>query len=367
MSFFWAIAPSTGVALLSSEVTDAGMSVTSQCVNVPFVASGSSTSSATLFVLAGTADHRIGGDTFAPSQVYSVGIAWVFVNADDVTSSFAVFASAVAGMSEKKRMMELRMTIDRATDVRERAGTWDALTPAAMKPVIYVVAVAISACAGESHYVYRPETANAVSAGMPAARTPIPQEQPQGAVEVTSYGITELRPGGGARVRALHVRMIVTNDGDDTPWHVNSGQQLVEIPAEGRAAPMYANADVQGLPDVTIARHDRRVLDLYYPLPTTIRGEAKLPRFELLWQVDTSAREVASRTSFDRVEPETELQYETWPLWAGYGPYWWYDPWYPRAAFVHAHPIVVRDHRAPLVGHFDGRFAPGGAHVVRRH
>ena len=37
-------------------------------------------------------------------------------------------------------------------------------------------------CAANSDYVYQPDTANATAAGLPAARTPIPQEAPQGAI-----------------------------------------------------------------------------------------------------------------------------------------------------------------------------------------
>ena len=84
---------------------------------------------------------------------------------------------------------------------------------------------------------------------------------------------------------------------------LDTTQQLVEIPGEGRSAPMYVNADVRTMPNLTIARHERRIVDLYYPLPATIRGDAQLPRFELLWQVDTASRTVASRTDFDRAEP----------------------------------------------------------------
>jgi hypothetical protein len=133
---------------------------------------------------------------------------------------------------------------------------------------------------------------------------------------------------------------------------------------------MYVNTDVQTLPTITIARGQRRVLDLYFPLPATIQCDTNLPRFELLWNVNTAAREVASRTSFDRIEREDNevtTQYDSWPLWAGYGPYWWYDPLYPRVVFVHSRPIVIRDHRAPVsVGRFGGHFRAGSAHVARR-
>ena len=223
-------------------------------------------------------------------------------------------------------------------------------------------------CAGTSEYVYTPDIANTTAAGLPAARTPIPQEQPQGAIEVVSYGITDLRRDA-MDIPALHVRAIITNDGDDTPWTLDTTQQLVSIPGEGQSRAMYVNADIGTLPNVTIAKHDRRVLDFYFPLPDTVRDEARLPRFELLWQVNTPARTVASRTSFDRVDKEPTVAYEAapaWPLWAGYGPYWWYDPFYPRAVFLHTRPYVVHGSGHVAVGRFGGRFHAGGREHVAR-
>ena len=231
-----------------------------------------------------------------------------------------------------------------------------------------VVIAGMMGCAGTTDYVYTPDTANATAAGLPAARTAIPQEQPQGAIEVVSYGVTELRRDD-MTIPALHVRAIVTNDGDDTPWTLDTTQQLVQIPGEGQSRAMYVNADIGTLPNVTIAKHDRRVLDFYFPLPETMRDASALPRFELLWQVNTSARTVASRTAFDRVDKVPSVAYQTgptaWPLWAGYGPYWWYDPFYPRAVFIHTHPYVIHGSGHVAVGRFGGHFRAGGrTHVA---
>jgi hypothetical protein len=233
-----------------------------------------------------------------------------------------------------------------------------------------VVLGGVLACAGTSDYVYTPDTANATAAGLPAARTPIPQEQPQGAIEVVSYGVTDLRRDG-ARIPALHVRAIVTNDGDDTPWTLDTTQQLVQIPGEGQSRAMYVNTDVGTLPNVTIAKRERRAIDFYFPLPDNLRDESHLKRFALLWQVHTAARTVASRTEFDRVEKEPAVAYDTvplaWPLWAGWGPYWWYDPFYPSTVFVHVHPHVFPGRGHVMVGRFGGHFRAGGAVHVARH
>src|SRR5262249_49916849 len=155
-----------------------------------------------------------------------------------------------------------------------------------------------------------------------------------------------------------HVRAIVTNDGDDAPWTMDTTQQLVEIPGEGQSRPIFVNADVGTLPQVTIARHERRVLDLYYALPDNMGKASQLPRFERLLQVHTPERTVASRTAFEREDrqPDTDVVYANagWPLWAGWGPYWWYDPFYPRVVFVHAHPFRFHGTGHVVVGGFGG-------------
>lgn len=224
-----------------------------------------------------------------------------------------------------------------------------------------LVIASIVGCAGRSNHVYAPDTANTTAAGLPAARTPVPPERPQGAIEVVSYGLTQLNQTG-MKIPVLHVRAIVTNDGDDQPWTLDTTEQMVEIPGEGRSRAIYVNADVGTLPKVAIARHERRVLDFYFPLPETVGGDGQLRQFELLWEVDTPSRTVASRTSFDRVERAPSIEYQVgparWPVWAGFGPYWWYDPFYPRAVFIHHRPIIIRQRGHVTVDRFDGRFQP---------
>lgn len=237
-----------------------------------------------------------------------------------------------------------------------------------MKSSLQVLALAgILGCASES-YVYTPDSPNTFSAGVPASRTAIPQERPQGTVQVLSYGTADLRTAEGT-MPALHVRMIVTNEGDATPWRLDTTQQVLEIPGVGRSRAMFVNASVQTLPQVTIPRRERRVLDFFFPLPRHMSKESELPQFEFLWSVTTQARQVASRTSFDRMQPEPTVAYGTgWSVWAGYCPYWWYDPFYPGSVVVHSRPIVIdhRDRRAPRVQRVDGRFRPGSVPQVTR-
>ena len=226
-----------------------------------------------------------------------------------------------------------------------------------------VLAAAGLGGACEQGYVYTPTTPNATSAGLPASRTEIPQEHPQGAVEVASFGITKLRTDEGA-LRALHVRMIVSNDGDDVAWQLDTSQQLVELPGEGESRAMFVNSNAQGLPIITIGRRQRQILDLYFPLPESASRTSRLPQFDLHWQVTTPTRVVASSTTFDRVTEAAVDEYAAGGYWwSGWGPYWWYDPFYPSVAFINVQPFYY--HHGPVViSRFSGPYRGGRSYPI---
>lgn len=186
----------------------------------------------------------------------------------------------------------------------------------------------IGGCVDHPSYYYAPESATVTRAGVAVRVENIPQEAPQGTVEISSTGIQEIRNGQ----RALHVRMAVDNEGSDTPWTVDIREQVIEVPNAGRAAPLSARADLQTLPAITIGRRDKRTLDLYYPLPPGVREADDLAAFDLLWNVKTAQRDVSGRTRIDRLEAQEEVQ-PTTMIYGGWGPYWWYDPWYPHVVY----------------------------------
>ena len=230
--------------------------------------------------------------------------------------------------------------------------------------VAFLGVAGLLACSETSSYVYQPSATNDNLHGLPAERIGIPQEAPQGTVEVASYGVTNLRTNDG-EIPVAHVRMIVSNESDATPWTIDSRKQMLEIAGEGRSRAIYVNSDRDSLPVLSIAQRERRVLDFYFPLPSTVQGDAGLRHFDMLWEVDTGSRAVASRTSFDRVAEQPQYAYaEPYSaFWVGYGPYWWYDPFYPGVVFVHSRHFVVRPPGRVTVGHFGGRFHPS-RHVV---
>lgn len=244
-----------------------------------------------------------------------------------------------------------------------------------MRSLLVVPIIVALGCAGLDQYVYAPETANASQAGLPAARAMIPPERPEGSVQVTSSGVTELSPDHRQVIPVVHVRMTVSNDGDATPWRVDTRNQLLEIPGEGRARALFANSDVRSVPIVTIPPGEQHVIDLFFPLPQGIDA-GHLPQFDLVWQVDTAARTVASRTAFDREQEVAADAGYGGPYaygapydygWYGpWGPYWWYDPYWGSVAWFHPRPIFWGHHpwrpNGVVTGRFNGRFRGGMVH-----
>jgi uncharacterized membrane protein YgcG len=243
-----------------------------------------------------------------------------------------------------------------------------------MRRLLVVPIVVALGCGAQGQYVYAPEATNAQQGGLPASRVMIPPEQPQGSVEITSSGVTRITPDNRAPIDVIHVRMTVSNDGDQIPWRVDTRDQILEIPSEGQSRPLFANSDVQAMPIISVAQAQRHVIDLFFPLPARLDA-SHLPQFDLVWRVDTAARAVAQRTSFDRESDASSTDgyavgYGT-PYWYPYdyassawGPYWWYDPMWGGVAW--AHPRVWWGGRAwrgnVRVGSFAGRYRAGGFH-----
>jgi hypothetical protein len=217
------------------------------------------------------------------------------------------------------------------------------------------VAVACAAACGGGSYAYVPEGATLRADGRPVTRIAIPPEQPRGEVRVESMGITSLDGRSDRKIDVIHLRLAVGNDSDDRPWTIDTREQLLEIPGEGRSQAIFVSSDRDSMPIVQVPRRDRRVLDLFFPLPATVDDEDDLAGFELLWQVNTGDRVVAQRTPFGRVSTEPPVQYSG-SIYTGWGPYWWHDPFYSRHVFIHHRPIVIRDTGRVIVtrprGHF---------------
>ena len=193
------------------------------------------------------------------------------------------------------------------------------------------------ACGASTSYIYVPQ--GAAANGDISVRRAVPPERPDGDVTLVSLGLTDL-PSGTARIRALHTRMVVTNDGDATPWIVDTREQLLEVPGAGRTAASYATSDRPAtLPIVSVVQRGRAVIDLYFPLPPGVYDEAHFGGFDLLWQVATSTRTVSSRTTFERIaiEPYDDYYASATGPWS---PYWGY---YGGWGWPHTHVFYPHD------------------------
>jgi hypothetical protein len=209
-----------------------------------------------------------------------------------------------------------------------------------------LAALVLGGCA-ENRYIYQPaQQATATVGNLPAARYGVPAERPTGEVLIASSGLTSL-PEADARTPALFVRMIITNNSDDTPWTLDTQQQLAIVGGE-KLSPAYVNAYQYTKPAVEIPRGEKRLLDLYYRLPGKVDADNPTPQFDFAWNVQTGSRLIAERTSFDRltVEPVYAGGYYYpygYYYGPGWGPYGWYDPfWRPYPYFYGGVHIVGR-------------------------
>ncbi len=211
-------------------------------------------------------------------------------------------------------------------------------------------------CASEQSYIFRPEeNATARVAGRPAAYYVVPSQEPHGDVRVATLGIAKLEPkGGGERVRAMHVRLVVDNNDDTGPWQVDTRQQWGTLGDYGQSRPAFAAATRGRPPILQIPPGTSDTIDLYYPLPSSMQELSEIPHFEVLWRVQTPGAFVAERTTFERlrVEPAPSPEYYSPGYaygmeWGGPPWYGWYDPFWPGFAFSGA-PVVLYSRPAVL-------------------
>ncbi len=165
---------------------------------------------------------------------------------------------------------------------------------------------------------------------------------PRGAIELVSFGIAELTPREATAMRALHIRMAITNIDAPVPWSIDVATARLEIDGKSER-PLFVNSDIATLPIAIIDRGEYRVLDFYFAVPVDVAREADLAAFEFLWQLRTPDHAFASRARFagpDTGAPPTESV-----LPPGWGGHWWYDATYPWPRFDrHDGPIT---HRSP--------------------
>jgi hypothetical protein len=217
------------------------------------------------------------------------------------------------------------------------------MLPRVVIAIAAVLALTFAGC--ERDYVYRPTVATTSALdGRPASYYEVPPEAPRGYVQLTTFGFADIKAKGTSdddRARAIHVRMVVANNSSQA-WVVDTRDQLLALPKRGESRPAFARSDLGAAPLIEVPPGGKRTIDLFYPLPAELQSAEDLPAFDTIWKVQTDARLVAERTPFERLEVEPRYAYGD-RYYYGWGPSYWYDPYYPRGAFigVRGAPIYV--------------------------
>jgi hypothetical protein len=206
-------------------------------------------------------------------------------------------------------------------------------------PLLGALVVATAGTAAASDDGYAPPGATQRSDGYRS----VVVATSRGAVELVAFGIAELTPREATAMRALHIRMAITNIDAPVPWSIDVTTARLEI--DGRSErPLFVNSDIATLPIAIIDRGEHRVLDFYFAVPEHAAREADLAAFDFLWQLKTPDRALGSRTRFAGPDtgapPPTEIA-----LPAGWGGHWWIDATYPWPLFDHHDGPIT--HRSP--------------------
>jgi len=152
------------------------------------------------------------------------------------------------------------------------------------------------------------------------------------AVELASLGVAELTPDDGAPIAALHLQAVLANTDDDQPWAVDMARARVELVAGEPIAAAFVNSDARTLPIAIIARGERRVVDLYFPIPRELAAHGPAA-FTLTWPMNRPPhRALHARFTSERITAQTN---DGVARAAGWGPRWWFAPTYPWPEYLH--------------------------------
>jgi len=163
----------------------------------------------------------------------------------------------------------------------------------------------------------------------------ISRELPAGQVDVASFGLVELTPDDTPAMPALHVRLVIANHSDRTPWAFDARTTLLEVGALRERA-TFANSDRATLPVVILDRGDTSLVDLYFALPAHCSDVAS---FAVAWQLSTGDGMRTERTQFvvDRTPTATaDITHHT-----GWGPRWWFDPAHEWSRFYREDGVIT--------------------------
>jgi hypothetical protein len=196
----------------------------------------------------------------------------------------------------------------------------------AMSP--YTKAATVFAFAGAAAAFVRPE-----ASGGRARVEPLVPAALHGDIEIVSFGIASLSGDGGAPLATLHVRETFANRGDDVPWAIDFSTATAWLGGATPATPpMLVNSDAVTLPLLIVGRGERKVADLYFPVPAGT-DEDSLKYFSLTYRIHTADARYEQHAMLERADywPSREVRGAE----PGWGRRWWSDPSYAWAEYRH--------------------------------
>lgn len=206
-----------------------------------------------------------------------------------------------------------------------------------MRNAVCVLLLLSAASCSTAPYEYRasvPAGADLIENETPpgatyAVRTNDSPDAPQGSLRVATLGAIDLESRDPRNeknfpdIRVLHMQLVLDNSSGTSLWRLNTRDLKVSLPEEGESIPAYVNADADPikLPNIEIPAGQRKVVDLYYPLPDDMEDAGDIPRFAFSWKLRVGNQEINETTPFERFEIQPYIA--RYPVGS-----WWNDPYY---------------------------------------
>jgi len=179
--------------------------------------------------------------------------------------------------------------------------------------VVVIGSLALGACATQD---YRYVPADHRSTTLREAIYSVPADNPSGTVRVQFIGIEDLKAQGDQpETSVVHLRLLASNHSKAGNWQISPLGAFVSYSNGTTASPVETRPE-----NLVVQPGQLSGMDLYFQLPSGVKGPKDIPAFDFHWNVMAGDQRVAQATPFDRIEVSTQY--------ASYNPYW-DGPYYP--------------------------------------
>jgi hypothetical protein len=128
----------------------------------------------------------------------------------------------------------------------------------------------------------------------------IPETFPKGELDIRALGFGKLAASEDTTPsRTLGIRMTLSNNSGTTTWILNPISEKLGLIGQGASEPVFikTNGVITGIKPVRVEPHEKRIVDLFYTLPSNTSPDTT-PAFFVLWEVVTSEGVTKGRTEF---------------------------------------------------------------------